>query len=74
MGRKNRFKSTFINNLNPGTLRVCHATHATFSFPEKTKKGDVVLVLEVTDFGFEHSVNKLRTSGETITMASYTWL
>lgn len=58
MGRKNRMKSTFINTVHPGSMWICHARHGTLNYPEKIEKGDIALVLEVTDLGFMDSLNK----------------
>ena len=51
MGRKNRMKSTFINQVIPGTLWLCHTNDTIIIDHRLTKiyKGDFVIVLGILD-------------------------
>lgn len=57
MGRKNRMKSTFINDVRTGSMWKCHHDHNTIKFPVNVQKGDVVIILGIIKFNYgSHSV------------------
>lgn len=51
MGRKNRMKSTFVNDVRPGTFWIRHNEYQIVHHQElvKLKKEDVVIVLKFID-------------------------
>jgi hypothetical protein len=51
MGRKNRMKSTFLNEVRIGTFWLCHNEVKIFSIPESIilPKNDIVMVVGIRD-------------------------
>lgn len=46
MASKNRMKSTFMNNIQPGTYWICKEEHNTIKFPERISKGDILITIK----------------------------
>ena len=69
MGRKNRMKSTFVNEVRPGTLWTCHHRDLTLSLNKtldnrlsfcEIQPGDMIIVLKVrTDDGYNKALGAL---------------
>lgn len=46
MASKNRMKSTFMNNIQPGIYWICKVEHHTIKFTERISEGDILITIK----------------------------